>query len=113
LGGQRAALELDSFLSAGTEILNPTQVALDDGLPRPPRQLAEPAGTFALIEVPRDFQAIKTQDPMLARDWRLHTRGLFETAFELGYLVTDFFSEVWEGRRRSFYALSQGGTRLD
>ncbi len=113
LAGQRAALELDSFLSAGTEILNPTQAAPDDGLPRPPEKLRRPEGTFGLIEIPRDFQALKLQDPPLAREWRLHTRALFEAAFEDGYLVTDFFSEVWEGRRRSFYALAQGGTRLD
>lgn len=113
LAGQRAALELDAFLSAGTEILNATQAAPDDGLPRPPEHALLPEGTFALIEIPRDFQIIKSQDASLARAWRLHTRTLFEAAFEAGYLITDFFSETLEGRRRSFYALSQGGTRLD
>lgn len=111
LSGQRAALELDSFLSAGTEILNPTQAAPDDGLPRPPEAVREPAGTFALVEIPRDFQAVKQHDPGLALAWRLHSRALLETAFAQGYLVTDFFSEVWQGRERSFYALSYGDVR--
>ena len=109
--GQRAALDLDAFLSAGAELLNPTQAAPDDGLPRPPERRRAPAGTFALVEIPRDFQTIKAHDPALARAWRLHTRALFEAAFEQGYLVTDFFSEPWEGRPRSFYALSYGDVR--
>lgn len=113
LAGQRARLVLESFLSAGTEILNPTQAAPDDGLPRPPERLAEPGGAFALIEIPRDFQTLKAQDMTLAREWRLHTRLLFEAAFAQGYLVTDFFSETWEGRLRSFYALSYGETRVE
>lgn len=111
--GQRAQLVLDSFLSAGGEILNPTQVAPDDGLPRPPHHLAEPTGTFALIEIPREFQSLKLHDRELAQAWRAHTRALFEAVFEQGYLVTDFFSEVWEGRLRSFYALSYGDVRTE
>lgn len=111
--GQRAQLVLDSFLSAGSEILNPTQAAPDDGLPRPPRRVAEPTSTFALIEIPRDFQTLKTQDQDLAQEWRAHTRALFEAAFAQGYLVTDFFTEVWEGRLRSFYALSYGDVRTE
>lgn len=111
LAGQRAPLVLESYLSAGTDLLNPTQAAPDDDLPRPPARLRPPAGTFALIEIPRDFQAIKTQDPALALEWRLHVRALFTTAFAANYLVTDFLSEVWEGRRRSFYALSYGDVR--
>ncbi len=113
LAGQRARLVLESFLSAGTEILNPTQAAPDDDLPRPPERLAEPSGAFALVEIPRDFQALKAHDLVLAREWRLHTRLLFEAAFAQGYLVTDFFSEPWEGRLRSFYALSYGEARLE
>jgi len=113
LFGRRAALVLESFTSAGAEILNPTQIAPDDGLPRPPQQVRLPSETFALVEIPHSFQAIKMQDMTLAREWRLTTRAIFTGAFEHGYLITDFFSEVLEGRRRSFYALSQGGGRVE
>jgi predicted GNAT superfamily acetyltransferase len=106
LFGQRAALVLDSFLSAGTPILNPSDVAPDDGLPRPVHDPRSPDGAFALVEIPSDFQALKTHDWLLARAWRQHTREIFEDAFAAGYLVTDFFRETLEGRVRSFYALS-------
>jgi predicted GNAT superfamily acetyltransferase len=107
LFGRRAALVLDSFLSAGATLLNPTEVAPDDGLPRPAHDPAIPNSLFALVEVPSDFQAIKAHDPILAQAWRQQTRESFEDAFAAGYLVTDFFRETWEGRVRSFYALSQ------
>jgi predicted GNAT superfamily acetyltransferase len=105
--GQRAKLVLDSFLSAGADILNPTIVAPDDGLPRPAPRPRAAERMFALVEIPYNFQEIKTHDLALARDWRLQTRALFEAAFAQRYLVTDFFSAFHEGRQRSFYALSQ------
>lgn len=113
LFGQRAALVLDSFLSADTPILNPSDVAPDDGLPRPAHEPHAPEGTFALIEIPSDFQAIKAHDMVLARAWRQQTREIFETVFAAGYLVTDFFRENLEGRERSFYAISLGRGRAD
>lgn len=113
LFGQRAALVLDSFLSADTPILNPSEVAPDDGLPRPAHEPLSSRGTFALIEIPSDFQAIKAHDMVLARAWRQQTRELFEQAFADGYLVTDFFREILEGRERSFYAISLGRGQAD
>jgi predicted GNAT superfamily acetyltransferase len=112
LFGQRAALVLDSFLSAGGEILNPSEVAPDDGLPRPAHDPAQPQGMFALVEIPSHFQAIKAHDMILAQAWRQQTREIFEAAFAAGYLVTDFFRENVEGRTRSFYALSLQKARL-
>lgn len=106
LFGQRAALELDSFLSSEVEILNSSHVAPDDGLPRPAPAPRLPANTFALVEIPHAFQAIKAHDMMLAQAWRAQTRALFEYAFASGYLVTDFVSAVHEGRRRAFYVLA-------
>ncbi len=111
LFGQRAALVLDSFLSVGAAILNPSEVASDDGLPRPAHAPRAPSGTFALIEIPSDFQSLKAHDLVLAQAWRAQTRALFEDAFANGYLVTDFFREPLEGRVRSFYALAQHDAR--
>lgn len=113
LFGQRAALVLDSFLSAGTPILNPTHVAPDDGLPRPAPDPGLPTGTFALVEIPSDIQAIKAHDIVLARAWRQQIREIFENAFAEGYLITDFFRENLAGRERSFYAISFGRGQAD
>jgi len=111
LFGARLPLEVESFTSAGADILNPT--SLDAvGLPRPTERPASTAGLLALIEIPPNFQMLKARDIGLARAWREHTRALFEATFEAGYLITDFFYETWQGRPRSFYALSQGEQRL-
>jgi predicted GNAT superfamily acetyltransferase len=106
LDGGRAALDLNAYLAAEAPILNPSVIAPDDGLPRPPATHSLPHGLFALIEVPRDIQTIKAYDKDLALEWRLHTRDAFETVFDRGYMLTDFFVETLDGRPRSFYALS-------
>ena len=107
LFGQRAPLVLESFTSAGAEIMNPTTVGAD-GRPRPAERVLPVTGSLALIEIPADFQDIKTHDLGLAGAWRAHTRALFEAAFASGYWVTDFFFETLRERPRSFYALSRG-----
>ena len=112
LFGQRAPLVLESFTSAGADILNPTTAGAD-GLPRPAQSWRNPASTLALIEIPTNFQAIKSTDMDLALAWRLHTREVFEAVFHAGYWVTDFFREPVEGRDRSFYALSPGEIRIE
>jgi predicted GNAT superfamily acetyltransferase len=61
-----------------------------------------------LAEIPSDFESLKTADFSLARDWRLFTREVFETAFAAGYIVTDFVFD----QDRSFYVLSYGETTL-
>ncbi len=111
LSGKRPRLSLDSFISAGAPILNPTRLN-DSGLPylfEPPRL---PEGVFALVEIPPYFQALKATDLGLAREWKMQTRAIFESAFAEGYIVTDFLRETVEGRERSFYLLSQGGVKL-
>jgi predicted GNAT superfamily acetyltransferase len=112
LSGGRAALTLDSFTSAGAEIINPA-VAKDDLL-HPPARFSEPTGTFALVEMPYNFQALKVYDLELAQAWRFHIRELFETLFARHYLITDVFTESRAGRLRSFYALtySEGPVEL-
>jgi len=112
LFGQRGALLLESFTSAGATILNPT-TATPEGLARPSHKPPALAGMVALLEIPPDFQTLKSQDLGLARGWRQHTRELFEAAFAAGYLITDFFHEPFEGRWRSFYALSHGEARIE
>jgi predicted GNAT superfamily acetyltransferase len=107
LFGQRLPLVLESFTSAGAVIVNPT-LAGPGGLPRPAERTVALTGNLAIIEIPAEFQAIKSADMALAHAWRAHTREVFEAAFGMGYWVTDFFHERLGERQRSFYALSRG-----
>jgi predicted GNAT superfamily acetyltransferase len=63
-----------------------------------------PVGAEALIEIPHDFHALKRRDIALARAWRDHTRGLFESVFACGYWVTDFLLDG----DASYYLLKKG-----
>ncbi len=110
--GQRAPLVLESFTSAGAEILNPTQEGVD-GLTRPAETWRTADNTLALIEIPTNFQLIKQRNMGLARAWRSQTRSMFREAFGTGYWVTDFFHEPVDGRDRAFYALSRGEIRVE
>jgi predicted GNAT superfamily acetyltransferase len=112
LFGTRLPLVVESFTDAGATLLNPTTPG-PDGLPRPTGRPATFAGLTALLEIPADFQALKSKDRALAQAWRSSTRALFEAAFAAGYLVTDFFHETLGGRERSFYALSHGEPRFE
>jgi len=111
LSGLRRRLTLHSFTSAGTPILNPSR-SNGVGLPLPPDQPLAPDGVFALVEVPANFQSLKTADLGRAREWKLQLRSIFESAFTEGYIVTDFLREAAEGRERAFYVLSYGDMKL-
>ncbi|HEX7973946.1 MAG TPA: GNAT family N-acetyltransferase [Anaerolineales bacterium] len=120
----RQQLDLAHFLAASVEIINPTRIGAK-GLPEPIRPSKEveqalqeratetEAGKggegdlMLLLEIPSDFQAVKTADPALGLEWRLHTRALFEDLFGQGYLVTDFVY-LPGTTPRSFYVLSYG-----
>jgi len=116
----RRSLDLAHYLAAGTTILNPSLVG-EDGLPCPPAafRLGEIENVNAvqeeqpllLVEIPADFLALKATNPTLALAWRLHTRDIFETLFERGYLVTDFV-HLSGTYARSFYVLSYGEARV-
>lgn len=120
----RQQLDLAHFLAASVEIINPTRIGAQ-GLPEPLRPSKEmeqailevSAGTgegkkeagdlMLLLEIPSDFLVLKTADPALGLEWRLHTRALFEDLFSQGYLVTDFVY-LPGTTPRSFYVLSYG-----
>jgi predicted GNAT superfamily acetyltransferase len=59
------------------------------------------------VEIPVDYQAIKSGDPELALAWRLATRQIFEFYFGAGFTVVGFASHAVEGRRRSFYLVDR------
>ena len=112
LSGDRPRLTYQSFASAGVPIVNPARPNTN-GLPKMIADITEPLGMLGLIEIPANFQAIKLADNALAHEWKTRTRSTFETAFDAGYLVTDFIHETIDGRQRAFYVLARGEARLD
>ncbi|MBN1146931.1 MAG: GNAT family N-acetyltransferase [Anaerolineales bacterium] len=116
----RPKLELAHFLEAGALLLNPTRLD-SSGLLRPPsrsalqdaqaRLDAPERDAILLVEIPSDFTALKAANLELAREWRMHTRALFEDLFVRGYLVTDFVY-LPGAVARSFYILIHGESTL-
>lgn len=109
----RRKLDLAHYLDAGAEVINATQVDAR-GHPVPPDVqpgIDDRSGAVLMVEIPAAFAVMKGSDPDLALAWREHTRDLFETLFEHGYLITDFV--YLPGKHpRSFYVLSDGESTL-
>jgi predicted GNAT superfamily acetyltransferase len=61
-----------------------------------------------LVEIPTGFSEMLVQNPHLALAWRLHTREIFQTYFNRGYRLVDFFLSRDEGRGQ--YLLTQAAT---
>jgi predicted GNAT superfamily acetyltransferase len=102
----RPVLALDHYLNADATMLAAHK---DRGLaPHPPETIPPLSGTLLLIEIPVDFPTLKSTDLILARDWRFYTRGIFEEAFGIGYLVTDFIHD----EEHSFYVLTHAESTL-
>jgi predicted GNAT superfamily acetyltransferase len=106
LGGRHEKLTLDKALSMGAEKVNRTEFD-GRGLLRSEMNDRAPGGKAVLIEIPADFQALKSADLGLAREWQAQTREIFENCFGAGYVATDFISEVQGKQRRSFYLLQR------
>lgn len=115
----RRKLDLAHFLSAGAEIINPTEISAQ-GFARPTLHATEEwqfesgkrgeEGIF-LVEIPSNFQELKAAEPDLALEWRRHTRVLFENLFAQGYMVLDFVF-LRGSQPRSFYVVSHGENTL-
>ncbi len=86
----------NTIAHTGAGLLIPRVLTLDASVPA------------AQVEVPADYQAIKSADPGLAREWRRVTRQIFEFYFAAGYAVVGFRSTLTEEGRRSFYILRAG-----
>ena len=112
LHGSRGGLKLAHYLEAETPIVNPSALT-DDGILVPAETPISPAGALALVEIPTQYTALEAGNPKLARAWRLHIRRVFGQTFARGFIVTDFLTETYEGRERSFYLLSYSGPQVD
>lgn len=105
LSGRRPGLGVEQYLSANARLLNPSGVAAS-GLPTPPELMEAPQSSVVLVEIPDSYDDILKRDPALAVLWRQHSRVALETVLRAGYTATDFVHGPYEGRMRSFYALS-------
>jgi predicted GNAT superfamily acetyltransferase len=99
-------LTLDRALDMGAERVNRTAFN-ERGLLRSETGDRALGTEAALVEIPADFQAIKSADMGLAREWRARTREIFEDYFSAGYVATEFISEVRGKQRRNFYLLQR------
>ena len=86
---------LDVLLNGKAEI-----IAIASHL-QPPEKLPKLEQPLLLIEIPYDFNSLKSRDLNLAKAWRQTSRELFEFTFASGYSVIDFL--VANGR--SYYVL--------
>ncbi len=58
-----------------------------------------------LIEIPQDYPAMLAEAPDLALEWRTASRVAFQSCFERGFRVVDFFVD----RERAAYLLQRRG----
>jgi predicted GNAT superfamily acetyltransferase len=114
----RIKLDLAHFLEAQIPILNPTNMdAQGCPIPRTEKpsdfihQGVPLENPMLLVEIPADFLSLKSANFELAVLWRKHTREIFTTLFENGYLITDFI-HLTGTYPRSFYVLSYGESTL-
>ena len=106
LGSHHGKLTLDKALDMGAKRANRTE--LDGrGLLRSEVDDRALGAEDVLVEIPADFQAIKSADMGLAWEWRLQTREIFLECFGAGYVATDFISEVQGKQRYNFYLLQR------
>ncbi len=103
--GAGSQLSLKHYLDVSAPIINRAETGGDWLRPRGMTGL--PNSTFALVEIPGDFLQLEAGDRALADAWRYHIRDVFTQIFAAGYIITDFVSDAFEGRQRSFYLLSR------
>jgi predicted GNAT superfamily acetyltransferase len=103
--GKRGGLSIEQYVSANATILNPT-VAGPNGFVVPDENDPRPGGMVALMEIPGNYNEMVKEQPELAKAWRQHSRRVMEQALASGYTITDFIFGDYEGRKRSFYALT-------
>ena len=110
----RTNLDLNHYLTADAKVINPS-IHVKDHWPRPtePNYQDSPALELPLllVEIPADFQSLRSADQSLALEWRISTRAIFETLFAQGYLATDFIHLRGESPR-SYYVFSHGNSTL-
>jgi len=105
VNGHRSGLTLAQYMDGNATLINPSREGRN-GYPEPSALTPQSTGMIILLEIPSDYGAIAKTDPDLGKAWRQHTRELFKQSFVSRYMITDFVHAAYEGRERSFYALT-------
>ncbi len=103
--GKRGGLGVAQYTDATAAILNPTRLGAN-GFVQPSDTVYRPQSMVSLIEIPDNYGDMVGADPGLAKGWRQHSRDVLEQTLRAGYTVTDFIHGPFEGRTRSFYAMT-------
>jgi predicted GNAT superfamily acetyltransferase len=109
LDERRPGVSLEQYLEGGIQPANPVHRYQQDwALPSEYNRLAE--ARLVMIEIPTNFQSMRVKELDLAKEWREHTRLIFEDLFANGYIATDFIfqPEAGEGPARAYYIFSYG-----
>ncbi|MEZ4666697.1 MAG: GNAT family N-acetyltransferase [Anaerolineae bacterium] len=107
LNGTRNDIALQHYLEANTPVYNATGVNAQ-GIPIPAEEIVQPSSSLVLVEIPTNYEVLMRENVELARIWRAHIREALTMLIKVGYVVTDFVREEYEGRDRAFYLLSLG-----
>jgi predicted GNAT superfamily acetyltransferase len=108
LFGKRCSLTLTQYLQAQIPIINPS--GLNNGVTIPMENSVKLADeSMILVEIPLEYAKMTITHPKLAEAWSLHIDSIFRQVFQMGYVITDFLMEEWEGRLRGFYLFSWDG----
>src|SRR5438270_2646277 len=81
-------LQATRHANIDTEVPLALAIGSDGGPER--RAVALSGAKAAMIEIPSDFQAVRRNDPELARRWRSESRAAFEAAIDAGLIAVDF-----------------------
>lgn len=103
--GRGSKLSLRQYLDVRAPIVNRADASGDWLRPRP--MTAVPGSSFALVEIPAEFRELEVAHRPLADQWRYHIRDVFSKMLSADFVVTDFVSDQFEGRKRAFYLLSR------
>jgi predicted GNAT superfamily acetyltransferase len=111
-GGEWTPLSPSVWRKAGAPVTNPTGETRG-GFRAPPDSFRLPDAAHFLVEIPGDFDALKSADMPLARGWRMHVRAVLEEAFMGGCAIVRFATAVEDGVRRSYYVLERDPDMID
>jgi predicted GNAT superfamily acetyltransferase len=89
--------------AGGGPVVN-TATHLPAGLRAPAGRFDVPDSSCCRVEIPGDLLALKLGAPELARQWRLHTRQVFQALFCAGYIAVALQRQP----DRNYYLLQKG-----
>jgi predicted GNAT superfamily acetyltransferase len=79
----------------------------EDGAPRSSTSADSLDGSFIVVEIPGDINAVQRENPGLALAWREATRRAFTESMGAGFVVEDFYNAPRGGRRVGAYLLGR------